>query len=256
MTVPADSLPASDIFDLKGKIALVTGSSRGLGRAMAAGFAERGATLVLISRKADQLDDALAEIRRHSASSIAVPGNMSRPEDIAAMADAVKSNFGRLDVLVNNAATNPAIGRIDEIPESAWAKVLDVNLTGPFLLSRALLPLMGPGSSVINVASGGAFKAWPRIGAYCVSKAGIVMLTKVFAAEWAEKGIRVNALAPGLFRTDMSRALTDNPDELAGESDRRVGEPEELVGAAVFLASNASSYVNGQTFIVSPRPLN
>jgi NAD(P)-dependent dehydrogenase (short-subunit alcohol dehydrogenase family) len=244
------------VFNLSGKIILVTGASRGLGKAMSVAFAQRGATLVLVSRKQEELDATLAEVRPLSPESIAVAGNLGRRSDIHEVAALVQSTFGRLDVLVNNAATNPAIGGIEEIPESAWDKVIEVNLTGPFVLSRAVLPLMKPGSTIINIASGGAFKAWPRIGAYCVSKAGLVMLTKVCAAEWAPKGIRTNALAPGLFKTDMAKALWKNPDEMSNELDKRIGMPDELVGAAVFLASDASSYVNGQTFIISPRPLN
>jgi len=244
------------VFDLSGKLCVVTGASRGLGRAMAVAFAERGAIVALVSRKPDALDEALAEVHKHSPQSVAIPANMGRREDIAALAQQIEAGFGHVDVLVNNAATNPAIGKIEEIPESAWDKVLEVNLTGPLILSRALLPLMRAGSSIINIASGGAFKAWPNIGAYCVTKAALVMLTKVCAAEWGERGIRTNALAPGLFKTDMAKALWENPDELSQQLDKRIGEPHELIGAAIYLASDASSYVNGQTIIVSPRPLN
>lgn len=248
---------ALEKFSLKDKVALVTGGSRGIGKAIALGFAEAGADVVVSSRKLEDLEKVAKEIEEKGRKSLALACHIGRKEEIEELVERVVKELGRIDILVNNAATNPVFGPILDIEERAWDKIMEVNLKGYFLTSLAVGKVMmkQKGGSIINLASTAGMKPSPMLGAYSISKAGVIMLTKVLATEWAVFNIRVNALAPGLVETKFSKALWGNP-EILREALRdvplgRVAQPEEIVGAALYLASEASSYVTGETLVLN-----
>jgi gluconate 5-dehydrogenase len=244
----------SDRFSLAGKVALVTGAGRGIGRAIALGLAEAGADLVLAARSAEQIEGVAAEVRALGRQALVVPTDVSDGGQVEAMVERVRVEHGRLDVLVNNAGISPYYRRAERLAEVEWREVLDVNLTGTFLCCRAAAPLLPSGGRVINVVSIGASVGLERLAAYCAAKAGVEALTRVLAIEWAERGVLVNAIGPGFLSTEMTAGLRDNPrlrDGLIAKTPLgRLGEPEEVVGAALYLASAASSYVTGQTIYV------
>jgi len=236
-------------FSLAGKTALVTGASRGIGRAIALGFAEHGADLVLSSRKREALESVAKEIEAFGRRAHVATVNMSDGESIAALVSGLERAALTIDVLVNNAAANPVMSGILELGVGAWRKVFDTNVTGAFLLSQAIARGMvsrGAGS-IINIASNGGLHAAPALAAYGASKAAMAM-------ELGPCGIRVNAIAPGLIETHMARALIENQ---AGYEAfrkrnplRRHGQPEEIAGAALLLASEAGSYFNGAVLVL------
>ena len=242
-------------FSLSGKTALVTGASRGIGRAIALGFAEQGADLVLSSRKLADLEAVAEEIRALGRDATVVPANVSRAEEIDALATTLDERGLAVDVLVNNAGTNPVMSAIVDLEPRAWTKIMDTNLTGPFLLCRALAPGMarrGSGS-IINVASNGGIQPAPGIGAYCVSKAGLIHLTRCLAAELGPSGVRVNAIAPGLVETKFAAALFQGPgyqEFLKRNPLHRHAQPEEIAGTALLLASDAGSYATGEVVVL------
>jgi NAD(P)-dependent dehydrogenase (short-subunit alcohol dehydrogenase family) len=238
-------------FSLDGQVALVTGAGRGLGRAIALGLAGAGADLVLAARSADQLDAVAAEARALGREARAVPTDVAD----AASVEALFAGVARLDVLVNNAGISPYYRRAEQLAEAEWRQVLDVNLTGTFMCCRAAAARLAESKGrVVNVVSVGARVGLPRLAAYCAAKAGVEALTRVLALEWAERGVRVNALGPGYLVTDMTEGLRSRPqmnDMLISNTPLgRLGAPDEVVGAALFLASEASSYVTGQTIYV------
>ncbi|PIU63797.1 MAG: short-chain dehydrogenase [Armatimonadetes bacterium CG07_land_8_20_14_0_80_40_9] len=248
---------ALEKFSLKDKVALVTGGSRGIGKAIALGFAEAGADVVVSSRKLEDLEKVAKEIEEKGRKSLALACHIGRKEEIEALVERVVKELGRIDILVNNAATNPVFGPILDIEERAWDKIMEVNLKGYFFVSLAVGRVMmkQKGGSIINLASTAGIKPSPMLGAYSISKAGVIMLTKVLATEWAAFNIRVNALAPGLVETRFSKALWGNP-EILKEALKdvplgRVAQPEEMVGAALYLASEAGSYVTGETLVLN-----
>jgi len=248
---------ALEKFSLKDKVALVTGGSRGIGKAIALGFAEAGADVVVSSRKLEDLEKVAKEIEEKGRKSLALACHIGRKEEIEALVERVVKELGRIDILVNNAATNPVFGPILDIEERAWDKIMEVNLKGYFFVSLAVGRVMmkQKGGSIINLASTAGIKPSPMLGAYSISKAGVIMLTKVLATEWAVFNIRVNALAPGLVETRFSKALWGNP-EILKEALKdvplgRVAQPEEMVGAALYLASEAGSYVTGETLVLN-----
>jgi NAD(P)-dependent dehydrogenase (short-subunit alcohol dehydrogenase family) len=245
-----------DRFSLQGRTALVTGGSRGIGRAIALAFAGAGADVAVSSRKAEACQAVVDEIEKAGGRAVAVAGHAGRAEEIERTVQAVMDRFGRLDILVNNAATNPQFGPLVDTTEPAFDKVNEVNVKGPWLFARAAhRAWMGEhGGSIINVASIGGLKSEPFLGAYGASKAALVSLTRTLAREMGGQGIRVNAIAPGLIRTDFARVLVETPEirdrAVAATCIGRVGEPDEIASAALFLAGDAASYVSGAVLVV------
>ncbi len=243
-------------FSLEGKTALITGGTRGIGRAIAEAFAGCGAQVIVSSRKSDAVESVAAAIRSSGGNAVGIVAHMGREDAICGLVDELERRAIEVDVLVNNAATNPVYGDLVDTELAAWNKIMEVNLTGPFLLAKLLggaMAARGAGS-ILNVTSAGAFKPGGGLGAYCVSKAALVTLTQALAKELGPRGVRVNALACGLVETDMSRTLFADRtayDALINECAlRRHAQPEEMASAAVFLASEAGSYVNGEVLVV------
>lgn len=244
-------------FSLEGRVALVTGASRGIGRSIALGLAEHGADVALAARKPEALEEAAAAVRSLGRRAIAVPTNVRRPEELRRLVDETGRQLGRLDVLVNNAGTTPHFGPIHELDEGAFDVIMNTNVKAVHLLSclaREAMLAQGRGGAIVNVSSVGAYRASDVIGGYSVSKAALNMLTQVQARTWGPDGIRVNGIAPGLIRTEFARALWEDPGtRRASEREAalgRIGEPDEMAGAVVYLASPAASFVSGQTFIL------
>lgn len=243
-------------FDLSGKAALVTGASRGIGLAIAEALAGAGARLVLSSRRQDALDQAAERIRTKGGEALAFAAHTGDPQAVQALVAAAEQAYGGVDILVNNAATNPHFGPLLASEESHWEKTLDVNLRGYFRLIKACVPGMRQrgGGKIINVASVDGIQAQPGLGVYCVSKAGVLMLTQVLALELAADNIQVNALAPGLVQTRFSQVLWQTPaiyQAILGHiPQRRFAQPEELTGIVLYLASPASSFTTGAVFVV------
>jgi len=238
-------------FSLKGKVALITGASRGIGQAIAVGYAQAGADVVVASRKLPDLEKVAQQIRGMGRKSLAVEAHVARMEEIKNLLSKIKEEFGKIDILVNNAGTNPTMASALDVDERAWDSIMNLNLKGLFFLSQAAARVMKEkgGGKIINVASTAGITP-DLLPVYSISKAAVIMATKVMAQQWAQYNIRVNAIAPGLTKTRFSEALWNNPDILKMAMSKtpmgRVAEPEEMVGAAIYLASDASSYVTGQ----------
>jgi len=244
-------------FSLAGKVAIVTGGSRGIGRSIAIAMAEAGADVCVAARKPESLEETVAAINATGRRGIAVPTNVRDNEALQNMVAETKRQLGRIDILVNNAATNPQFGPIANLEERAWDAIMNTNVKSAWLLSRMVREAImehGEGGSIINVSSTGGLRASGGLGGYSVSKAAIIMLTQVCAKEWGADGIRVNCIAPGLIKTEFSRALWDNEailkNSLAQSPLRRIGEPDEMAGACVYFASKASSFTTGQTLVL------
>ncbi|MCC6385750.1 MAG: SDR family oxidoreductase [Dehalococcoidia bacterium] len=245
-------------FSLAGKVAIVTGGSRGIGRSIAVGLAEAGADVVVAARKPEALEESVAAIAATGRKGIAIPTNVRDMDALQNLVDQTRAQLGRVDILVNNAATNPVFGPVANLDERAWDTVMNTNVKSLFFLSkmaRAVMLEQGQGGSIINVSSTGGFRASGGLGAYSVSKAAVIMLTQVCAKEWGRDGIRVNCIAPGLIKTEFSRALWDNEAARQGGGNSgaplgRIGMPDEMAGAAVYFASAASSFTTGQTLVL------
>ncbi|MET3826828.1 NAD(P)-dependent dehydrogenase (short-subunit alcohol dehydrogenase family) [Sphingomonas sp. PvP055] len=245
-------------FDLSGKVAIVTGSSRGIGRASAFELAEHGAKVVISSRKQDACDVVAAEInaRFGAGSSIAVAANISDKAGLQHLVDATRTAFGQIDVLVCNAASNPYYGPQAGIADDQFRKILDNNIVSNHWLITMVAPEMRDrrAGSIIIVSSIGGLRGSTLIGAYCISKAADMQLARNLAHEFGPDNVRVNCIAPGLIKTDFARALWEDPDRIEAANKtvplRRIGEPEEIAGAVVFLASQASSFMTGQTIVL------
>lgn len=243
------------MFDLKDKVAIVTGSTRGIGRAIAEFYARAGAKVVISSRKGEACEQVASEMTAAGYDVIAVPCHIGKKEDLQNLVDRTLEKWGKLDILVCNAATNPVYGPMSELSDDAWDKIMETNVRGTFWLCNMALPHIAAagGGSVILLSSIAALRANTVIGAYGISKAAEIGLTRNLAAEWGPKKIRVNAIAPGLVKTDFAKALWEDPVRLkrAEESTpvRRIGEPEDIAGVALFLASDASAYVTGHVLV-------
>ncbi len=246
-------------FDLKDRVSLVTGATKGLGRAIAQGLAEAGSDVVIVSRKQELCDSVAAEITESTGRrALPLACHVGEWDALPALVDRVYDDFGKVDVLFNNAGINPALTPLTEMSEAYFDKLCSVNLKGPIRLASLLAPRMGEhgGGSIINVATLGAYAAGPGVGTYTGLKAALLNFTKTMAAEWVSLGVRVNALSPGPFLTEMMKGTAKYD---AGFIDRsaeatlmkRVADPEEIVGLALFLASDASSYVTGEDYSVA-----
>jgi len=243
-------------FRLDGRTALITGASRGIGRSIAVAMAQAGATVVVCARKPEGLDEVVAEINDSGGTAHSVTGNVGRAEDGEAIVRTVMERAGRLDILVNNAATNPQFGPLIDAEESAIDKIFDVNVKAPLRLIRAAhAAWMGAnGGSIINMSSVAGITPEPLAGAYNASKAALISLTKTLAKELAPSGIRVNAIAPGLVETRFARVLIETDsihDHIVSQTAlSRHAQPDEIAGAAIYLASDAASYVTGSVLVV------
>jgi NAD(P)-dependent dehydrogenase (short-subunit alcohol dehydrogenase family) len=246
------------LFDLNGKVALVTGSTRGIGEAIVRRLAEHGAKVVVSSRKADACERVANAINEARTADVAlpVPCNINYKEQLEALVAATRAKWGRIDVLVCNAAINPYFGPQLDMPDEAFDKIMAANVRSNHWLCQLVIPEMVKRreGSVIIISSIGGLKGSSVIGAYCISKAADFQLARNLAVEYGPMNVRVNCIAPGLIKTDFARALWDNPEILkASTSDtplRRIGEPDEIAGAAVFLASNGGKFMTGQTIVV------
>ncbi len=241
---------STERFGLSGKVAMVTGASRGIGKAIALGLAAAGADIAICSRKAENIEPVAAEIRNLGRKSLAAAADVTRRDDVERFVSETVGAFGRIDILVNNVARN-IMSPLLNLREDGWDKIIATNLKSYFLCSQAVgQVMMGQGKgAIINISSTAGQQAAPLLGAYSVSKAGVDMLTKALAKELAGVGIRVNAISPGMVQTSFSEAIWSNP-EMHAEVVRnipmgRLAQTEEIVGLAVFLASEASSYITG-----------
>ncbi len=243
------------LFDMTGKVALITGSTKGIGRSIAEEMARSGAKVVISSRKADVCEKVAGELREQGFEALAIPCHVGRKDDLRNLVDKTIEAWGQIDVLVCNAATNPVYGPTSEMTDEAWDKIMDTNVKGTFWLTNMVLPQMaerGDGA-VVLLSSIAGIRGNTTIGTYGVSKAAEAALARNLAVEWGPRGIRVNAIAPGLVRTDFAKALTDEPVRAKRAEEktplRRIGEPVDIAGLAVFLSTRASAYITGQVIV-------
>jgi NAD(P)-dependent dehydrogenase (short-subunit alcohol dehydrogenase family) len=244
------------MFELEGKTAIVTGASRGIGKAVAMGFAKAGANLVLVSRNPSALEGVAREVEKTGRKSLKIPADIGNPKDISKVVESTLKVFPRIDILLNNAGISPILSRAEEVKLNEWEEIIRVNLTGTFLLCQAVGKVMiqQEGGKIINMVSVGAVVGFPRQVGYCATKGGILQLTKVLAIEWTRYNIQVNAIGPAYLETELtdgmrkSKIISENL--IRRTPMGRFGQPEEVIGAAIFLASDASSYVTGQTLFV------
>lgn len=247
---------SNNCFDMQGKVVLITGGSRGLGRAMSLGLAEAGADIIIASRKLENCEVVAAQVRQKGRRALAVAAHTGRLEDIDRLVDAAYAEFGRVDVLINNAGINPAAGPIAQVSAEAFQKTFDVNTRGPWYLASKIAPRMGGhgGGAIINVISVSGIKASVGQGIYGASKAALLSMTKLMAVEWAPMKVRVNAIAPGSYHSDlMDGAIAAIPGfeegAKAASLQKRIADTDEIIGPILYLASNASAYTTGSTLV-------
>ena len=244
------------LFDLNGKVAIVTGSSRGIGASIAEALAEFGASVVVSSRSQESIDKVANKIIKNGFDATTCACHVGDESQLKKLVNSTIDKYGRVDILVNNAGINPVFDRLENADEQLFDKIIDINVKAAFKLSKMTLEHMKKNNSgsIINISSVEGHKPDKGLGIYSVSKAAITMLTKSQAKEWGKYGVRSNAICPGLIKTKLSSALWQNEEMLEvwlGDLPiRRAGEPDEISGIAVYLASNASSYTTGETFNV------
>ena len=242
-------------FDLTGKVAVVTGASKGIGEAIARALGEFGATVVVSSRRLEAVEAVAEQLRASGIKASAVAAHMGDMAQARALMDEVIARHGGVDIIVNNAATNPVFGPMMNADESVFQKIMAVNVQGPLELCKRAVPVLRSrgGGSIVNIASVGGLNPERMLGLYSVSKSALISLTKVMAKEWGGMGIRANAICPGLIKTKFSQALWQNDQvlkqALAMAPISRIGMPQDLAGLAVFLASDAASYCTGGVFV-------
>ena len=244
------------LFDLTGKVALITGSTKGIGKAIAKQMAAAGASVVVSSRNQDACDEVATEIQQAGGKAYAKACNINYKEQLQALVDSTIAHYGRIDILVVNAALNPFYGKSQDIPDEAFDKIMSSNIGSAHRLCQMVLPGMAAngGGAAIIVSSIAGIKGSDVLGAYGISKAADMQIARNLAVEWGPSNIRVNCIAPGLIRTDFARALWENPETYKHTVSkyplRRIGEPDEIAGAAIYLASDAGSFTTGQTIVV------
>jgi NAD(P)-dependent dehydrogenase (short-subunit alcohol dehydrogenase family) len=243
-------------FSVDGRVALVTGASRGIGEAIANALVEGGAKVVLASRKQADLDEVAQRLNsKRAGSAVAIAAHAGREDELRNLVETSLQGMGRIDILVNNAATNPYFGPVIDAEVSAWDKTFEVNLRGMFILTQLVWRawMEQNGGAIVNVASVGGLRPGIGLGVYNITKAGVIMLTRQLARELGGK-VRVNAVAPGLIKTHFARALWENDtirERVVGSNPMgRIGSPEEVAAAVVFLASDAASYINGEVLVI------
>jgi NAD(P)-dependent dehydrogenase (short-subunit alcohol dehydrogenase family) len=246
----------ANLFDLTGKVAVVTGSSRGIGRAIAERLAEHGAKVVVSSRKPDACEPVAAGIRERGGEAMVIPCHIAHKEALQALVDRTVAAWGGIDILVCNAAVNPYLGPAAGASDEVYERVMGANVRSNFWLCNMVLPGMAArgGGSVIIISSIGGLRGSAQLGLYAISKAADMQLARNICVEWGPSNIRANAIAPGLIRTDFARALWEDPALYRKRTKdtplQRIGEPDEIAGAAVFLASRAGSFMTGQTLVI------
>ena len=243
------------LFNLDGKVAIITGASKGIGEAMARGLAEHGASVVISSRKQDAVDEVAASYRKEGLDAIGIACHVADSAQCQNLINQTMAYYGRIDILINNAGTNPYFGAIQDMPQNVYQKTMDINLNAPMVLSNLCYPHMKAveGGSIIHISSIEGLHATAKFAAYNVSKAGLVMLAQNQAAEWGKDNIRVNVICPGLVKTKLSQMLWQDESNLKAFQQniplQRMAQPDEMAGLAVFLACNASSYMTGAVLV-------
>ncbi|MBK1851192.1 MULTISPECIES: SDR family NAD(P)-dependent oxidoreductase [unclassified Marinobacter] len=243
------------LFDMTGKVALITGSTKGIGRSIAEEMARLGAKVVISSRKAEACEQVANELKSQGFEAMAIPCHVGKKDDLQNLVNKTNEAWGTIDVLVCNAATNPVYGPTSEMTDEAWDKIMDTNVKGSFWLTNMVLPQMarqGEGA-VVMLSSIAGIRGNTTIGTYGVSKAAEAALARNLAVEWGPKGVRINSIAPGLIKTDFAKALWEDPVRVKRAEDktplRRIGDPVDIAGLAVFLSTKASAYITGQTIV-------
>ena len=249
-------MPGSPLFDLSGKVAIVTGGSRGIGRAIAERLAEHGAKVAVSSRKLDACQAVVDGIKAKGGEAFAFACNIGRKPELQALVDETTNRYGGVDILVCNAAINPHFGPAMGIPDEVFDKMMATNVKSNMWLSHMCIPSMEGrgGGAIVIVSSIGGYRGSTNLGAYAITKAADLQLARNLACEWGPKNIRVNCIAPGLIRTDFARALWEDPANYKKRTRdtplKRIGEPDEIAGAAVFLVSPAGSFMTGQSIVI------
>jgi NAD(P)-dependent dehydrogenase (short-subunit alcohol dehydrogenase family) len=247
---------SSDRFSLTGKVALISGGTRGIGKSIAQAFAARGARVVIASRKQDAVDATVAELTAAGAEAVGVAANVSNAADCERLVATAVSACGGVDILVNNAATNPVFGPVENTATEAFDKIIGVNLRAPFDLAKAVRPhfIARGGGAILNISSIGGLTPEPGLGIYSVSKAAIISLTQVIAKEWGKDNIRANVICPGLIKTDFSSALWQNEKILShmmkNQAIAKLGQPDDIASTALLLCTDAGSFITGGVFVV------